>query len=375
MALDMSQFHGLFFEETEHHLAAMEAMLSSLDPERSDADLVAEIYRLAHSIKGATATFGFEEMAALSRTLTSALDRARKGEIGLSVPLVAACRDARQVLSEQVAARRDGRPVDMASGRDVSADLAALAVAQDIAKSPAAAAQGGGATIVDLRFAISRAAVSSDMLVDALLEQLAALGTLAVIVRPQGGGAIGEWRIGLRSAASEGELRAILECLVEPGSLRIDLRGDDRGTVVSPASKQDDRATPEQPERTGQSRLMRDRMALLARQIRESSVQITSLAEQMEAMSARHAVLLEESAELGRRLAREAQQSDALRSLAEGGDNVSGAGEAATGLRARAGSEQEVATVRDRSAVRAPLPKVKRSSPARLDLAEEWEEC
>jgi hypothetical protein len=354
----------------------MEAILSFLDPDCADAGFVAEAYRLAHSIKGATATFGFEEMTELSRALAGALDRARSGKIDLSAPLIAACCDARRTLSEQMVARRDGRPVSLKSGRHVCANLAALAMPpQDVSELRIPEADGVCLTVFDLRFTISRAVVSSDSLVDALIEHLAALGTLAVVMRPQGGGAAGEWRIGLRSAASEGEVRKVLDLLVEPGSLWVGRRGEERGTVAPPRLKQDDLATLNQPEEAGESRLTRDRMAVLARQIRESSAQITSLAGQMEAISARHAVLLEESAELGRRLALEVQQSGALLNPAKGAIEIPGEGGAAAGIHASIGSEQGVATARNRPAVRSPLPKVKRSSPARLDLAEEWEEC
>ena len=375
MSLDMSQFHGLFFEETEHHLAAMEEMLSSLDPERIDLDVVAEAYRFAHSIKGASATFSFDEMAELGRALVGVLDRARAGDIAISERLVSVCRDARRILSEQMATRRDGHPVSIESGRDVCIRLAALVTSpSDAADLPISAADAAMSAAFDLRFRISRAAVASDMLVEALLEQLATLGTVAVVVRPQGGGA-GEWRIGLRSTASERDLRAVLELLVEPGSLHIALRGEARATVLHPDEQWKHQAAIEQSGKVGESSSTRDRMATLARQIRESSVHITTLAGQMEALSARHAVLLEEAAELTRRFAREAQQAGVSRSLAEGGNEIQGAGRVNRRVGTKETSEKEVPAARHRPSVRSPLPKIKRSNLVRADLAEEWEEC
>ena len=117
-------------------------------------------------------------------------------------------------------------------------------------------------------------------------------------------------------------------------------------------------------------------MEALAHQIRQSSAQITALAGQMEVMSARHAVLLEEAAELARRFASEAQRADLSCALVEGGDEIQGARSASAACPGTlAANEQGASTGRPRTAMRSPLPKVKRSSPVRSDLAEEWEEC
>ena len=52
MAIDMTQFYQLFFEESEEHLAAMETLLLDLDIENPDTEQLNAIFRAAHSIKG-----------------------------------------------------------------------------------------------------------------------------------------------------------------------------------------------------------------------------------------------------------------------------------------------------------------------------------
>lgn len=52
MAIDMSQFYRVFFEESTEHLAEMESLLLSLDVSSPDPEQLNAIFRAAHSIKG-----------------------------------------------------------------------------------------------------------------------------------------------------------------------------------------------------------------------------------------------------------------------------------------------------------------------------------
>ncbi len=46
----------------------------------SDAELINTIFRVAHSIKGGSATFGFTDVAAFTHTLETLLDELRAGK-------------------------------------------------------------------------------------------------------------------------------------------------------------------------------------------------------------------------------------------------------------------------------------------------------
>ena len=63
MNMDMQRFHATFFEESREGLEAMEAGLLSLEQGNRDGDLINSIFRAAHSIKGGSATFGFDAIA------------------------------------------------------------------------------------------------------------------------------------------------------------------------------------------------------------------------------------------------------------------------------------------------------------------------
>jgi two-component system chemotaxis sensor kinase CheA len=53
---DLSQFHGVFFEEAAEHLAGMESLLLGIDTAAPDKEQLDAIFRAAHSIKGGAAT-------------------------------------------------------------------------------------------------------------------------------------------------------------------------------------------------------------------------------------------------------------------------------------------------------------------------------
>src|SRR5688500_14556132 len=77
MALDLAQFHDAFFDESFEALDTMEASLLKLNVGAPEPELVATIFRVAHSIKGGSATFGFTEVASFTHTCETLLDELR----------------------------------------------------------------------------------------------------------------------------------------------------------------------------------------------------------------------------------------------------------------------------------------------------------
>ena len=51
MSIDMEQFNGVFFDESQEHLADMEQQLMELDLSEPDPEQLNSIFRAAHSIK------------------------------------------------------------------------------------------------------------------------------------------------------------------------------------------------------------------------------------------------------------------------------------------------------------------------------------
>jgi two-component system chemotaxis sensor kinase CheA len=88
MSIDMNQFHGVFFDESEEHLVEMEEVLMTLSVESPNPEDLNCIFRAAHSIKGGSGIFGFDALTGLTHVMESLLDQARKGQTHLTTPIV-----------------------------------------------------------------------------------------------------------------------------------------------------------------------------------------------------------------------------------------------------------------------------------------------
>lgn len=81
MEIDLNRFRAAFFEEAGEHLENMEAGLLALETSGGDREVLNTIFRAAHSIKGASSTFGMDGVARFTHVLENLLDRMREGEV------------------------------------------------------------------------------------------------------------------------------------------------------------------------------------------------------------------------------------------------------------------------------------------------------
>jgi two-component system chemotaxis sensor kinase CheA len=105
---DMSQFYAVFFEEAGENLQSMESMLLAIDVAAATDDELNAIFRVAHSIKGGAATFGFSDVTVLTHELETLLDRVRKHELALTSAMVDVLLEAGDVLRSQLARHQGG---------------------------------------------------------------------------------------------------------------------------------------------------------------------------------------------------------------------------------------------------------------------------
>ncbi len=106
--MDITQFYQAFFEEADELLAEMEQLLLGLDPQAPDSEHLNAIFRVAHSIKGGAATFGFVALTDTTHLAENLLDRARHGELQLTTKMIDAFLETKDVLQKQLSAYRDG---------------------------------------------------------------------------------------------------------------------------------------------------------------------------------------------------------------------------------------------------------------------------
>src|ERR1039457_4699672 len=112
MTLDLAQFSETFFEESFEALGSMEAALLKLSAGEADAELINMIFRVAHSIKGGSATFGFTDVAAFTHTLETLLDQLRSGRRAVQSSIVDVLLRSVDVLREMLNATQRKQPAD-----------------------------------------------------------------------------------------------------------------------------------------------------------------------------------------------------------------------------------------------------------------------
>ncbi len=114
MSLDLSQFHETFFAESFEALDSMEAALLKLSAGESDLELINTIFRVAHSIKGGSATFGFNAIASFTHKLETLLDELRSGNRRANPAMVDTLLRAGDLMREMLAATQARQPLDSA---------------------------------------------------------------------------------------------------------------------------------------------------------------------------------------------------------------------------------------------------------------------
>nr|WP_304215591.1 chemotaxis protein CheA [Fredinandcohnia onubensis] len=86
--MDMDQYLEVFIEESKEHLQACNENLLKLEKEPENIAIVNEIFRSAHTLKGMSATMGYEDLASLTHQMENVLDGIRNTKIKVSPSLL-----------------------------------------------------------------------------------------------------------------------------------------------------------------------------------------------------------------------------------------------------------------------------------------------
>lgn len=120
--MEVNQYLEMFIEESKEHLQACSEHLLELEKNPDDLAIVGEIFRSAHTLKGMSATMGFEDLADLTHKMENVLDAIRNEKIHVSPEILDIVFESVDHLEEMV--------MDIANGgdgkRDVSSTVAQL---------------------------------------------------------------------------------------------------------------------------------------------------------------------------------------------------------------------------------------------------------
>ena len=123
MTIDLTQFHDAFFEESFEALDSMEAALLKLDIGAPDKELINTIFRVAHSIKGGSATFGFSDIASFTHSLETMLDELRSGGMQVTLAMSDLLLKSVDVMRAMLRAVQQKQPINSQRVSDLQFDL------------------------------------------------------------------------------------------------------------------------------------------------------------------------------------------------------------------------------------------------------------
>jgi len=249
MAIELRQFHQTFFDESLEGLANMETSLLRLESQaRIDAgderETLHAIFRVVHSIKGGSGTFGFGWLTDFSHLLEHLLDDLRDGKRSLDKPLLSLLLRAVDCLRSLLDAARNNTAVDKTAVEEVTQALDEL---RRQTSTATATASGGDSVAtghwrITFKPAIDLFRSGNDPL--RILGELARLGSLTVHADvaqlPTWGDFDPEscylgWQLELRGAVSRHDIDEVFAWVVDSAKLEITPIDDEQSAATDGA--------------------------------------------------------------------------------------------------------------------------------------------
>ncbi|MFC5702113.1 chemotaxis protein CheW [Cohnella faecalis] len=82
--MEMNQYLSIFIDESNDHLQALNENMLKLEQQPQDISIVQVIFRSAHTLKGMSATMGFEDLASLTHEMENVLDLVRNEKLSMN---------------------------------------------------------------------------------------------------------------------------------------------------------------------------------------------------------------------------------------------------------------------------------------------------
>lgn len=86
--LDLQQYMGAYIDGSKENLDLMDRMLLAMEQNAGNIEAIEEIFRAAHTLKGMSATMGFEKIAHLTHEMESVLDRLRSRKLSVTPQII-----------------------------------------------------------------------------------------------------------------------------------------------------------------------------------------------------------------------------------------------------------------------------------------------
>ena len=130
--MELNQYLEMFIEESKEHLQSCSEHLLELEKNPEDLAIVSEIFRSAHTLKGMSATMGYEDLADLTHKMENVLDAIRNEKIAVTPEILDVVFESVDHLEEMVYHIADGGD----GKRDVQDTVARLKLIESGEEAP-----------------------------------------------------------------------------------------------------------------------------------------------------------------------------------------------------------------------------------------------
>lgn len=120
-------FASSFREEALDLLASLEALLLDLEKSPGDRDLIDQVFRAMHTLKGSGSMFGFDDVVAVVHEIETVFDLVRAGRLAVTSDLIARTLQARDQIRLLIDHERGGETPNMALIGQLIVDFRAMA--------------------------------------------------------------------------------------------------------------------------------------------------------------------------------------------------------------------------------------------------------
>ena len=106
--MNTDQYLDMFLDESREHLQAVNDNILELEKQPDNIELVQEIFRSAHTLKGMAATMGYEDISSLTHKMENVLDQIRNNQLKVTTEVIDIIFVAIEYLEEMVNSISEG---------------------------------------------------------------------------------------------------------------------------------------------------------------------------------------------------------------------------------------------------------------------------
>lgn len=146
--MSSEEYKEMFISESREHLAVLNQAMLELERNPENTEVINEIFRSAHTLKGMSATMGYENISELSHRMESMLDKIRQGSMSVTPDFIDTLFDCLDLLENMVEAVAENETKEIDASQ-VMAELDSI-LAEELNILTASARNGLSAFKIDV---------------------------------------------------------------------------------------------------------------------------------------------------------------------------------------------------------------------------------